>query len=291
MNTEEAYQSATRGARLGMALYLGLAIAKLSVGFIYQAASVQADGLNNFSDIIASLAVYLGLKLAKRPADYNHPFGHDKYETLSSLVVSFLMLFIGLQVLTISLKEILHPSPSQFSPLVLIVTIASVVLLYLGQTYLQRLAIKSHSIGLKATARDMKNDLLISIGTVIGSLASRIGYPRIDGVVSLIVGLIILYSAYEILREATFTLSDGFDPALLAAYQKTILNHPHVAAVPAIRARTSTHHIFLDVTIALDPQMSVADSHRITEEVEYMLAMKHQLEDVDIHVEPYRPSN
>ena len=291
MNNDQAYQLASRGARRSMILYLLLAISKLTVGTLYQAGSVQADGLNNFSDIIASLAVFLGLKLANRPADYNHPFGHEKYETLSSFIVSILMILIGLRVSSTSIQAIIHPNPATFSPLILVVTFTSVILLYLGQAYLKQLANKTQSIGLKATARDMRNDLLISAATILGTLASRLGYPRMDGIISLLVGFIILYSAYQILSEATFTLSDGFDPDLLASYRQSILNHPKVADIPAIRARTSTHHIFLDVTIALDPQMSVEDSHIVTEEVEYILAMKHHLQDVDIHVEPYHGSS
>lgn len=287
INSDYNSKSAQKGALLGIIVYLMLALIKLSVADLYAASSLEADGFNNLSDIIASLAVWLGLKLANRPADENHSFGHEKYEALSSFLVSLIMFIIGLQVILTGLQQLISRDYSQTSALVFITTFFSIFVLLITHQYIQFLARKTHSIGLKATSKDMKNDILISISTLFGAIAVKSGWPVIDTALSILVGIAVIYSAYGIFRESTFTLSDGIDQDLLTQYQHTIEQHPKVIAVNNIRGRTGTNQIYLDVTIVLDPHMSVLESHNVTEELELILAHQHHVRDVDIHVEPF----
>ena len=111
----------------------------------------------------------------------------------------------------------------------------------------------------------------------------------IDVLVSLLVGLSILKSAYDLFMESSFSLSDGFDPELLKEYKRAVCNHPQVIQVKSIRGRQSSHSIYLDIVILLDPDLSVLKSHQITEEIEEILTLKYQIDDIDIHVEPYIP--
>lgn len=285
--TDNSLTFASRGASLGIFIYIILAISKLTVGYFFKSTSVQADGLNNLSDIIASVSVWIGLKIAQKPADRNHKFGHDKYEVLSSFIVALLMLIIGLQVISSGLIQIINHNASQTNLLVVIVTIFSIITLFFTQSFLHKLAKQTNSIGLKASAKDMQNDMIISIGTLIGSIGIHYGYPILDTIISLVVGILILYSAVEILKASSFTLSDGFNPQLLLEYEKTIKEHSAVKSINNIRARMGGQQIYLDVTIGLDPRMSVAESHKITEELEKALLINHQLKDIDIHVEPF----
>lgn len=285
--TNQTLNAASRGALIGILVYLFLASLKLSLGYLFKAYSVQADGLNNLSDIFASTAVFIGIHIAKKPADNNHPFGHEKFESISSFIVSLLMISIGLQVIRSSIHRFFTQDYSQASIQVIIATLLSSLILFNCQIYLKRLADQSQSIGLAATAKDMQSDLMISLSTLIGSFAVELGWPILDNVLSFVVGVIILYSAYEIFKESTFTLSDGFDQEYLETYQTCILSHPQVKRVSAIRARMSSQRVYLDATIELDPTMTVLDSHRVTEEIEAQLLQDHQVQDADIHVEPF----
>ncbi|MGF3195527.1 cation diffusion facilitator family transporter [Facklamia sp. P13055] len=281
------YKLASKGAVIGITVYLLLTTIKLTTASIFKANSLQADGLNNLSDIIASSAVWIGLYLAKKPADHNHKFGHEKYEIISSFIVSLLMFTIGFQVILSGMSQLFSKDYSQTSQQVLLTTLLSIVILTLTKSYLKKLATQSNSVGLKATAKDMQGDLLISIATLIGSLSVSWGFPIIDTFLSITVGIIIILSAFEVFKESTFTLSDGFDPETLLIYEKCILSHSDVIAINSIRARMATQQIYLDVTIALDPSMSVYQSHCITEEIEAILQDQFQIKDIDIHVEPY----
>ncbi|MGX7109010.1 cation diffusion facilitator family transporter [Facklamia miroungae] len=281
------YKIASRGAVIGICVYLMLALIKLITASIFKASSLQADGLNNLSDIIASSAVWIGLHLSKKPADHNHKFGHERYEIISSFIVSLLMFTIGFQVILAGTQQLISKEYSQTSPHVLLATVFSIIVLTLTKSYLKKLAVQSNSVGLKATAKDMQGDLLISISTLLGSLSVTWGFPIVDTFLSIIVGIMIIFSAFEVFKESTFTLSDGFDPETLLTYEKCILTHPDVIAINAIRARMATQQVYLDVTIALDPKMSVQKSHRITEEIEALLQEQFKIKDIDIHVEPY----
>ncbi|MCR8969860.1 cation diffusion facilitator family transporter [Facklamia sp. 7083-14-GEN3] len=281
------YKLASKGAVIGISIYLLLATVKLITASIFKASSLQADGLNNLSDIISSSAVWIGLYLAKKPADHNHKFGHERYEIISSFIVSLLMFTIGFQVVLSGISQLFAKDYSQTSQQVLLATLFSILILTLTRSYLKKIAIQSNSIGLKATAKDMQGDLLISIATLIGSLCVSWGFPIIDTFLSISVGIIIIFSAFEVFKESTFTLSDGFNPENLLSYEKCILTHPDVIAINSIRARMATQQIYLDVTIALEPSMSVYQSHCITEEIEALLQKEFQIKDVDIHVEPY----
>lgn len=284
-----SFKIATQGAMISIFVYLFLAISKLVVANIFQAGSLKADGLNNLTDIFSSAFVLLGIYFASRPADREHRFGHEKYELLASFVVSLMMFSIGVQVCWEALSRIFHPLESRNSIIVYLTTFASIAVLYLTQFIIGRMAKSSKSIALKATSQDMKNDFYVSLATLFGALMVNLKLPLFDVLVSLLVGLSILKSAYDLFMESSFSLSDGFDPELLKEYKQAVCNHPQVIQVKSIRGRQSSHSIYLDIVILLDPDLSVLKSHQITEEIEEILTLKYQIDDIDIHVEPYIP--
>ncbi|PKY93918.1 cation diffusion facilitator family transporter [Facklamia hominis] len=284
-----SFKIATQGAMISIFVYLFLAISKLVVANIFQAGSLKADGLNNLTDIFSSAFVLLGIYFASRPADLEHRFGHEKYELLASFVVSLMMFSIGVQVCWEALSRIFHPLESRNSIIVYLTTFASITVLYLTQFIIGRMAKSSKSIALKATSQDMKNDFYVSLATLFGALMVNLKLALFDVLVSLLVGLSILKSAYDLFMESSFSLSDGFDPELLKEYKRAVCNHPQVIQVKSIRGRQSSHSIYLDIVILLDPDLSVLKSHQITEEIEEILTLKYQIDDIDIHVEPYIP--
>lgn len=284
----QQYKIASRGAILGIIIYLLLSSMKLTTGYLFHSVSLQADGWNNLSDIVTSLSVYIGLKIASRPADDNHTFGHSKFESIASFITSVLMFTIGIDVFKSGIERLISQSYDTTNIKAIYISLISMVILWFSSYYLQRLASKTQSIGLKATASDMKNDFLISTGTLIGTLFVHWGYPFVDVIISIIVSLLIIYSAITIFKESTFLLSDGFDQDTLMKYKKSILRHPHVHHIPNIRARLSGNQIYVDVTIEIDGNLSVTESHKITQDIEKILSYNYNVHDCDVHVEPYQ---
>ena len=280
-------QSASKGARLGIFIYLFLAITKLSGGLFMDSPSIYADGLNNLTDTISSLAVFIGLYLAKKPTDDDHHFDHNKYEPIASFLVSIIMTTIGLNVIQSAIVRYLNKDISSPDLKVLWISLISIILLYITYRYIKFLAKETQSIGLRATSKDMFNDILISISTVIGTCAAHFQYPILDVAVSILVGIAILLSALSLIKDTTYHLSDGFNKDDLLKFEEAILAHPQIHSVPQIRARISGTKVYVDIIIKIDGQLTVTESHRITEEVELILSSLYDVADTDVHVEPY----
>lgn len=177
---------AERGARVSIIAYIVLSLLKLGIGYLAQSKALSADGINNTTDIIASLAVLIGLKISRKPADEDHPYGHFRAETVASLIASLIMIVVGLDVLYNAVHSIIFfkaEAPDLISAGVGIFCAGAIYLVY---RYNKNIAIKINSSGLMAAAKDNLSDAWVSIGTAVGILASQFGLPWIDPLAAII---------------------------------------------------------------------------------------------------------
>ena len=277
---------AERGALLSIGTYIVLSIIKLTAGQLFHSDALRADAFNNISDIIGNVAVLVGLKMAQKPADTDHKFGHWKMEDLASLMTSFIMFVVGFQVLYDTLQKIISNSPVEVDIMGAIVGIFSALVMLAVYFYNNRLAKRVHSKALEAAAKDNLSDAVTSIGTSIAIFAAAFNFPIVDKIAAIIITFFILKTAYDIFMESFFTLSDGFDENLLKKYEEDVLKLPKIVSVNSQRGRTYGANIYLDIVLEMNPDLSVYESHEITEQVEQLLTFKHGVFDVDIHVEP-----
>ncbi|HFI0707018.1 TPA: cation diffusion facilitator family transporter [Streptococcus suis] len=277
---------AERGALLSIGTYIVLSIIKLTAGQVFHSDALRADAFNNISDIIGNVAVLVGLKMAQKPADTDHKFGHWKMEDLASLMTSFIMFVVGFQVLYDTLQKIISNSPVEVDIMGAIVGIFSALVMLAVYFYNNRLAKRVHSKALEAAAKDNLSDAVTSIGTSMAIFAAAFNFPIVDKIAAIIITFFILKTAYDIFMESFFTLSDGFDENLLKKYEEDILKLPKIVSVNSQRGRTYGANIYLDIVLEMNPDLSVYESHEITEQVEQLLILKHGVFDVDIHVEP-----
>ncbi|HFR3774559.1 TPA: cation diffusion facilitator family transporter [Streptococcus suis] len=277
---------AERGAIISITAYIALSGIKLAAGHIFHSDALTADAFNNISDIIGNIAVLVGLRMAQKPADTDHKFGHWKMEDLASLITSFIMFVVGFQVLYSTLIKIMSNQVVEIDMTGAIVGIFSALVMVGVYLYNKSLAKKVHSKALEATAKDNLSDAVTSIGTSVAIIAAAFNFPIVDKIAAVIITFFILKTAYDIFMESFFTLSDGFDEELLHKYEEDILKLPKVVAVKSQRGRTYGPNIYLDIVLEMNPDLSVYESHEITEQVEQLLTLKHGVFDVDIHVEP-----
>ncbi|MEG3310523.1 cation diffusion facilitator family transporter [Streptococcus sp. SS-4456] len=277
---------AERGAIISITAYIALSGIKLAAGHIFHSDALTADAFNNISDIIGNIAVLVGLRMAQKPADTDHKFGHWKMEDLASLITSFIMFVVGFQVLYSTLIKIMSNQTVEIDMTGAIVGIFSALVMVGVYLYNKSLAKKVHSKALEATAKDNLSDAVTSIGTSVAIIAAAFNFPIVDKIAAVIITFFILKTAYEIFMESFFTLSDGFDEELLHKYEEDILKLPKIVAVKSQRGRTYGANIYLDIVLEMNPDLSVYESHEITEQVEQLLTLKHGVFDVDIHVEP-----
>lgn len=282
----EELKRAEKGAVVSIVAYIFLSLIKISIGVTYQSVALRADGLNNLTDVFSSIAVLTGLKLARRPADDNHPYGHWKAETIASLITSFVMLFVGIQVLYSSFNRIIAGEIMPPEKITGWIGFIGAVIMMGVYFYNLVLAKKINSDGLKAVAKDNLSDALTSLGTTIAIIGTMLGYVWMDGAMAIIVSIIIIKTGLGIFRDSAFSLSDGFNTADLDRYKASILSLPNVLSVKDIKARKYGANIYVDLTIIVDATLTVREGHQITENVERILRDSYGIIDIDVHVEP-----
>ncbi|AMQ20457.1 cation diffusion facilitator family transporter [Geobacillus sp. JS12] len=280
-------QGAEAGALLSIFVYLLLSTGKLLAGAVFGSDAVEADGWNNLSDIIASSAVYIGMKIAKKPRDCNHPYGHSRAENISSLLAAFLMMSIGIDVITSGVRSLFGKEKAA-APDVLaaVVALASAAVMIGVYAINRRLARRTNSMALAAVAKDNLSDALVSIGAAIGIAGARLGWPWLDPLAALVIGAMIARTAWEVFMETAHTLTDGFDEQQLAVYKDEIAAVSGVRDVADIKARMLGNDIVLEVTIRVDSHLTVAKSHEIADEVERLMRNRHNIRATHVHVEP-----
>lgn len=285
---QQAYnlKLAERGAILSIIAYVVLSGIKLATGSLFHSDALTADAFNNISDIISNIAVLIGLRMAQKPADTDHKFGHWKMEDLASLITSFIMFVVGFQVLHSTIQKLFSKEVVEIDMMGATIGVLSAFVMFVVYLYNKRLAKKVRSKALEATAKDNLSDAMTSIGTSIAVFAAAFQFPIIDKIAAIIITFFILKTAYDIFMESFFTLSDGFDEELLHKYETDILTLPKISAVKSQRGRTYGANIYLDIVLEMNPDLSVYESHEVTEQVEQLLIGKHGVFDVDIHVEP-----
>lgn len=276
-----------KGAWISIGAYILLSALKLTFGYFGESEALKADGLNNTTDIISSIAVLIGLRISQLPPDLNHQYGHLRAETISSLIASFIMMMVGLQVLINSIIKLFNPVRETPSLLTAIVALGSAGVMYLVYRYNLSLSKRINSSAVKAAAYDNRSDALVSIGTAIGILGAIFGFPIIDTFTALIVAIIIIKTAIEIFWESVQTLTDGFDIEEAETLSVLIRNVDGVMDLIDLKGRTHGNMSFIDVTVTVNPNLNVWESHRITEKIETTVKRFNPYCTVLVHIEPH----
>ncbi|WP_435925632.1 cation diffusion facilitator family transporter [Paenibacillus sp. DYY-L-2] len=275
-----------RGAIVSIVAYIILSALKLLIGYTADSEALRADGLNNATDIVASIAVLIGMRLSRRPADSDHTYGHWKAESVASLIASIIMLAVGLQVLYGAVTSIFGGDKQSPDLMASYTGVFCAIVMYFVYRYNKKLALKVRSQALMAAAKDNISDAWVSIGTVVGIVGSQFGMPWIDPLTAVIVGVLICKTGWEIFREASHHLTDGFDEEKILEYKETITTVNGVKGIKDIRARYYGSSVSVDIVLFVEPNLDLIDAHDISSNVERELKQSNEIGDVHVHVEP-----
>lgn len=192
-----------------------LAAGKLIVGHMTSSMSITADGLNNLSDGASSIVTLLGFKLAEKPADRKHPYGHARIEYIAGLTVAVMILFIGLELGKSSVEKLIDPEPIEFSFTAVWVLFASILVKLFMMLFNLKMGRRISSNALLATAADSRNDVMTTSAVLAASIVEHFYDVRIDGVMGIAVSLFILYSGIKLAGETMSPLlGEGANPEL-----------------------------------------------------------------------------
>lgn len=196
----------TLAALIGIVSNLFLVALKVTIGVLVNSLAVIADGLNNLSDSVSSVVSLVSFKISNKPADRDHPFGHGRAEYVAALIVSFLILLVGYEITKQSISDILHPRVLEFSPVLVSFLVLSVLVKAWQMQANRKIGHRISSKTLLATSVDSRNDMLVTGGTIAGVVLSHAFRLNLDGYISLLIGLFILYSGYDLARDVISVL-------------------------------------------------------------------------------------
>ncbi len=286
MDAYNEIREGEKGAWVSIIAYVCLSALKLFIGFAAGSEALLADGLNNTTDIIASFAVLIGLKISRRPPDHDHKYGHFRAETVAALVASFIMIAVGAQVLYQAVQKFFEPTIGTPNMIAAWTALFCAVVMMFVYRYNIRLARRINSRAITAAAQDNRSDAIVSIGAFIGIVGSQFGLPWLDPLAATLVGLIIVKTAWDIFKDASHALTDGFDEQELAKIKETVAATPGVESINDIKARILGNNVLVDVTIQVNGYLNVVESHNISEEIEDRMLAKHKISHIHVHIEP-----
>ncbi|WP_055668283.1 cation diffusion facilitator family transporter [Desnuesiella massiliensis] len=229
-----------------MGLNFGVAIFKIVIGTIANSGSIIADGYHSLSDGSGNIVGIVGLSIAGRPIDKNHPYGHKKFETISSMIIGMLLFVVGSKVAYNSIINIIHPKTPEISTISFVVMICTLIVNIFVVIYERSQGIKLSSDVLISDSEHTKSDVLITCGVIVTMILLRMGVPPIiDGCVSLLISLFIFKASFEIFMEATKTLTDSAVLNSEEIYEAT-MSCEEVKECHKIRSRGRKDEVFID---------------------------------------------
>lgn len=267
---------------------LGVAITKMVVGYLVNSISLSTDGIHSLSDGFSNVVGLIGVTIASRPVDKEHPYGHKKSEIIASLFIGCMLLFLGLKTLITGFCRFVNPGEISITLISLISLILTIGINIFVTIYERRKGEEYNSFILISDSIHTKSDIFISVGVLISLIGIRMGLPQIiDPIISIIISLLILRASYEIFKESIGIL---LDKAMIGEEKIIeILNtFSEIKNIHNIRSRGVENDIYVDMHIMIDADTSTEDAHKLSHNIEREI--KNNINSncqVIIHIEPY----
>jgi cation diffusion facilitator family transporter len=274
--------------KLSIAANFLLLALKFIGGFMGGSKALIADFINSLLDLIANFAVLIGIKVAQRPADAEHQYGHGNADVIAAFLVAVIILMTGVYIGYDSAQTVFenkYRTPHLFATGVAIFTIFTKTILY---RYTKRVGIKSKSAAVLANAQDHKSDVYASTGALFGIVIAQFGYPIWDPIGGIWVSIFIVRNSVNLIRGNIHTLMSGApDKKTIEQVQKAAIEIAGVGGIKAVRMRTLGSKQIVDIEILVDKKLSVEQGHEIAQKVQDRLISQYEdITEVMVHVEP-----
>ncbi len=287
--SKEAYQAKQQVNLTSIFVNLALSILKLIGGIMGHSQALIADALHSVSDLATDVLVIIATKLGHNEADEDHPYGHTRFETVASLVLSLLLVAFAIGIIADAVGRLFDPSSLLVpQPMALVIAAISILANEGLFQYSIRVAKKWRSTLLKANAWHHRSDAWSSIIVLLGIAGSMAGLTYLDAVGAILVAVMIAKVGWDIgwpsIRELVDT---GVEPAELATIRTTINEVEGVEALHLLRTRRMGENVLIDVHIVVAPKVSVSEGHQIAERVRHhVIQSMDEVTDVTVHIDP-----
>ena len=274
---------------VGILNNLFLFVIKFVIGTIVHSVSIQADGVNNLTDAGSNIISILSFHLANKPADKDHPFGHERTETIASLFVGILILVLGFETAKESISKVIHPGSIDFRIVSVIILIISIIVKFWMYTYNKKLSKTYDSSLLEATALDSISDVCGTTAVLVSTLLSPVLHFNLDGYMGIVVSGIILYGAYGLLRDMINSLiGEAPDPELVHNIVDRIMAHPAILGVHDMMLHNyGQNKIFASAHVEVDSSKDIFETHDHIDNIEREVKENMNI-DLVLHMDPVK---
>lgn len=287
---------AFRVSAVSIAVNLFLSAAKLAAGIVGQSGAMISDAVHSASDVFSTVVVIIGVRLAGKKADEEHPYGHERMECVAAIILAMLLAAVGLGIGVSGVRKIASGNTETLAVpgmSALVMAVLSVAVKEWMFWYTRITAKKINSGALMADAWHHRSDALSSVGSFIGILFARMGLPVMDAVASVVISLCIVKAAYDIFKDGFDKMIDrSCDRTTRDGIRETVLEVPGVLGIDDLKTRLFGSKMYVDVEICVEREMTLGAAHEIAEQVHDSIEQsfpdcKHCM----VHVNPASPEN
>lgn len=274
---------------VGILNNLFLFVIKFVIGTIVHSVSIQADGVNNLTDAGSNIISILSFHFANKPADKDHPFGHERTETIASLFVGILILVLGFETAKESISKVIHPGSIDFRVASVIILLVSIIVKFWMYTYNKKLSKTYDSSLLEASALDSISDVCGTMAVLVSTLLSPVLHFNLDGYMGIVVSGIIIYGAYGLLRDMINSLiGEAPDPELVHNIVDRIMAHPAILGVHDMMLHNyGPNKIFASAHVEVDSSKDIFETHDHIDNIEREVKENMNI-DLVLHMDPVK---
>ncbi len=280
------YQAIKRTLIIILVVNLSVAFSKGIYGLTTNSLSLIADALHSLFDASSNVIGLIGIRLAAKPADTEHPYGHWKYETVAAIVIAAMIFLTGIEIIESAIERFMAPETPRVDVFSFIIVIGTIIINVISTLYEERKGKALDSSILMADALHTRSDIFVSASVLVSFIGILLGYTIIDPIVSVFIAIMIFHTGIEIAKESIEVLVDTsvIDTSKIQAIVNQI---DGIVESHKIRSRGQHNEISIDLHVTVDPEISVHDGHDIASEVEQILIEKVSgVRDVTVHIGP-----
>ncbi len=272
---------------IGIISNIFLLCIKFVAGILFKSQGLIADSVNSFGDVFASSLTYVGGTISSKPEDECHDFGHSKAEYVATFLIGIFMIIVGGNTIYKGWESIINQDRFIFSPFLIAVPIVTILVKGILYIYTNKIGKQSRNSLVLANSKDHRNDVLISLGVLIGIIFGMYGYYFVDGLVGMLISIVIILTGISISKEAFDILIDrSIDAEISIKLKNKIIKIKGVNHIDSIKSTPTGDGYMLVVRISVNPEMIVRDSHEIAARIRESLRQEDNIYDAVVHINP-----
>ena len=269
---------------------------KLFAGLFAHSSAMVSDAIHSASDVFSSIIVIVGVRISSKEADKEHPYGHERMECVAAIILATILLMTGIGIGYFALLKVIHGDYKNLGVPGILALWAAVISIVTkeGMFWYTRYYVKKLDSGaLMADAWHHRSDALSSIGSLLGILGARLGYPVMDPIASLVICVFICKASMDIYKDALDKMVDrSCSPEFEEEISDFVRKQDGVLGIDLLHTRLFGNRIYIDIEIEADGELSLRESHAIAENVHDNLEEAYpKIKHIMVHVNPYTPSN